>query len=99
MPYNASLPVVLISTFPPEHCGIWNTVYDLISASDNKRKIIVLANLSQYGESKFPNTHHIWKKGDFLYPFKIYKIINKILRINKAIVYIEHHLRARIGLN
>ncbi len=85
------LPVVHITTFPPEHCGIGNATFGLLEAADFGRRHIVLGNVVEGTVQSKHEVHRVWKKNNFFYPFQILRALRSVGIPPRSIAHVQHH--------
>nr|WP_276977316.1 glycosyltransferase family 4 protein [Ferrimicrobium acidiphilum] len=84
-------PVLIISTYPPEHCGVGRDAYEFVQALRVKRPTTVLANIARGNRLQDPTVQMVWYKNDFLYPIRIANAARKIFPRRNAVAHVFHH--------
>ena len=85
------LPVVHVTTFPPENCGIGEVIRELVRACDGTRRTVVLANTVLGRSTQEPFVFQVWRKNDMTYPFRVLSAIRTRVGSKSAIVHVQHH--------
>lgn len=84
-------PVVHITTYPPEHCGVGDATNQMIRASDPRRRAIVLGNVVPGAATNESDVHRVWKKGDVLYPLQVLLALRSIRLRAPFVAHVQHH--------
>lgn len=92
------LPVIHVTTFPPEHCGIGEVTHDLVEARASDRATLILANQVQQSVDKEANVFRVWRKGDVRYPVQLLIAIKKLSGDRPALIHVQHHFFLYGGL-
>ena len=84
-------PIVVISTYPPEHCGVGRDAHQLVQALRRRREVIVLANEVAGAEPNRPEAEFAWRKNDLRFPFRLVRRLQQVAPGRGRIVHVFHH--------
>jgi len=83
--------VIVVSTYPPEHCGVGRDAFQLVRSLNKLRDVRVLANVVNGAPLEEGGVSRVWRKHDLAYPFKIVSRIRRVRERTDAIVHVYHH--------
>lgn len=84
-------PVVFVSTYPPEHCGVGRSAYDVVRRILPKRAVFVVANRTGYGSSPHAGVVQAWSKGSLKYPLEAAREAGRLVRSDRGVAQVNHH--------
>jgi|GEM_PF-1997420 len=83
--------VIIVSTYPPEHCGVGRDAFQLVKALSGFRDVSVLGNITPGAALEEGAVTRVWRKNDLLYPLRIVREIGRVAKPSEAIVHVYHH--------
>ena len=84
-------PIVVISTYPPEHCGVGRDAQALVQSLRQRREVVVLANEVPSEQPARPEAQFAWRKNDLRYPFRLARRVAAVARERGTVVHVFHH--------
>ncbi|MCI4347544.1 MAG: glycosyltransferase [Thermoplasmata archaeon] len=88
---TSRLPVVFVSTYPPEHCGVGKSAFDLVQEVRRNRPITVVANVVLGAPPPPAGVIAAWRKRSFWFPFEAASAARKPYPPSRAIAQVNHH--------
>lgn len=83
--------VVIVSTYPPEHCGVGRDAFQLVQSLRALRETRVVANRTGDPPLPDPLVFRGWQKGDWRYPFRVVSAVRDAQPDRRAVVHVMHH--------
>ena len=85
------LPLVVVSTYPPEHCGVGRDAFAFVQEVRALRPVEVVGNAVAGGTPVEPEAVFAWTKDDLAYPWQILRAVRRAAPGGKGIVHVFHH--------
>lgn len=83
--------MVIVSTYPPEHCGVGRDAFQLVQSLRALREVRVVANRTGGPPLPDPLVFRGWWKDDWRYPFRIVSSVRAADPDRTAVVHVMHH--------
>lgn len=83
--------VVIVSTYPPEHCGVGRDAFQVVQPLRELRPVRVVANLADGTSLPDPSVEMVWRKNDPFYPWRIVNAVRRAAPDRRSIVHVFHH--------
>lgn len=83
--------IVVISTYPPEHCGVGRDAQALVQSLLRRRDVTVLANEVAGATPARPEAEFAWRKDDLRYPFRLARRVAEVAPERGTVVHVFHH--------
>jgi polysaccharide biosynthesis protein PslF len=87
----SSLPLVVVSTYPPEHCGVGRDAFAFVQALRALRPVSVVGNVVAGAAPVEPQAVFAWTKGDVRFPWQVLKEVRRVAPNGRGIVHVFHH--------
>jgi glycosyltransferase involved in cell wall biosynthesis len=84
-------PVVVVSTYPPDHCGVGRDAFQMVEALRAYREVSVLADRTGEPPLADPSVHEVWRKGDLLYALDIADRSPRVRPSGTRVAHVLHH--------
>ncbi len=83
--------MVIVSTYPPEHCGVGRDAFQLVQSLRALRETRVVANRTGDPPLPDPLVFRGWRKDDWRYPFRVVSAVRNAHPGRDAVVHVMHH--------
>jgi glycosyltransferase involved in cell wall biosynthesis len=87
----SSLPLVVVSTYPPEHCGVGRDAFAFVQALRASRPVSVVGNVVAGGAPVEPQAVFAWRKNDVRFPWQVLREVRRVAPNGRGIVHVFHH--------
>ena len=84
-------PVALVSTYPPEHCGVGRDAFQLVRALRSRRNVRVFVNRTAEPPLPDPSVVVTWRKNDVFYPVRVARRLRRAYPRRDPVVHVMHH--------
>jgi glycosyltransferase involved in cell wall biosynthesis len=88
---NGPTKTIIVSTYPPEHCGVGRDAFQVVQELRTLRPVEVLANQVNEPPLPDPTVHMAWRKNDPLYAFRIAHAVRRASGGERCVVHVFHH--------
>ncbi|MCI4360310.1 MAG: hypothetical protein L3J91_01260, partial [Thermoplasmata archaeon] len=85
------LPLVVVSTYPPEHCGVGRDAFAFVQELRVLRPVAVVGNVVEGGTPVEPQAVFAWTKDDLRFPWQVARAVRSAAPNGRGIVHVFHH--------
>ena len=85
------LPLVVVSTYPPEHCGVGRDAFAFVQELRALRPVQVVGNTVAGADPVEPQATFAWRKNDLRFPWQALRAVRRAAPGGRGIVHVFHH--------